>query len=204
MPRLRPRGSRFVRRYYNKGHHKTLTGGFYRNLGTGDDSLVPKVDLFRQGVEELDRGECKSAILTYEKRIRSHPGCVASMLNLGTAYLLYNNLELAADCYFKALKMDEDYDLTHYVLGNLYEERGHMDKAKASYRRAVVLSRYRHTNACYRLGFLYHRTGKRIIATQYFANFLTLESTGPRAEEVRALISRDISSILASPTACGN
>ncbi len=94
--------------------------------------------LFYRGLFDLKRGRTAEAVSEFKEALRH----VAQTWNidafedcLANAYLEMGRFDEAIAEYERILKLNPNYQLVHYHLGQSYERKGQIDQARADYQR---------------------------------------------------------------------
>lgn len=89
----------------------------------------------------LDRlGRREDAISLNERAVALDPLFTRALIELGTLYRKTDRSADATSRLEQAVAAGADYADVHYLLGNLYLDQGLLDRAKASYRRALHIN----------------------------------------------------------------
>jgi len=95
-------------------------------------------------------------------------------------------VEKAIDAYTKALEIDSGNADVRTDLGIMYRKKGDFDRAISEFRKAAQADPA-HVNSRYNLGVvLLHDKGDIKGAVAAWEDYLKVEPTGPRSENIRA------------------
>jgi tetratricopeptide (TPR) repeat protein len=97
-------------------------------------------ELFERGLDALNRAEFPSAIELLGEVAAEDPSNALALRSLGVCYLETRRPDLALEALERALAADASDADTHYVLGNACGTLGQLERAAASYRRALELA----------------------------------------------------------------
>jgi tetratricopeptide (TPR) repeat protein len=85
-------------------------------------------------------GKTQAAIASAAEAVRINPRYVQAMIQLGRLYAVSDAGDSAIDRLNDAIRAGGDYPDVHFLLGELYRERGRNDDARRAYRRALDLN----------------------------------------------------------------
>lgn len=105
-----------------------------------DDSKY-KVDVVHNNLawSYIFTNDTKMAIEHFKKAFAIKPNFVNNVNNLGYAYYLDNQLDIAEEYILKAKKMDSQNSFVYRNLGLIYKKRGNKKKACKNYEKALSL-----------------------------------------------------------------
>jgi len=76
------------------------------------------------GVIAGEAGFLEPAVLFLKRSIELQPMAAGYRNDLGVTHRKLNQIDLAAECFEEALRLDPDFVDSHYNLGNLCRDRG--------------------------------------------------------------------------------
>jgi tetratricopeptide (TPR) repeat protein len=127
---------------------------------------------------------------TLKAILKDDPKNLKALVELGNAYFDAEQAEKAIETYTKALAIDPKDADVRTDLGIMYRKKGDFDRAILEFRRAAQ-ENPRHVNSRYNLGIvLLHDKGDLKGAIQAWEDFLKVEPSGPRADNIRDRIGK--------------
>jgi tetratricopeptide (TPR) repeat protein len=118
--------------------------------------------------------------------LKEDPQNPKALIELGNLYFDTDQVEKAIEAYAKALESDPNNSDVRTDLGIMYRKKGDFDRAISEFKRAAQADPG-HINSRYNLGVvLLHDKGDLKGAIAAWEEYLKVESTGPRAENIRA------------------
>jgi tetratricopeptide (TPR) repeat protein len=150
----------------------------------------------RAALQALDRGnhyqeqgKWNDAIDFYTRSLESDDEVASTWYNLGVAYAVKRDFDLAKDAYLRALALQPSQDNARYNLALIYCEQN--DPASAiALLKEVVKNNSGHAAAHYVLGYLYDKHESTIpLAKQHYREYLRLTPNDPSARAVRQWLS---------------
>ncbi|MEM9273995.1 MAG: tetratricopeptide repeat protein [Cyanobacteria bacterium P01_F01_bin.143] len=105
-------------------------------------NLQPQnADLYVQkGNYYFERGDTKSAIVSYQKAIQLNPTQNSELYqNLGNAFFYQEQLPEALTAYKKFLDLEPDNAQVYFILGKIQAQQENLTEAAASYKKAIEL-----------------------------------------------------------------
>lgn len=122
--------------------------------------------------------------------LRNNPQDLPTLIALGNAYFDTNQFDQAIEVYSQALKIDPQNADVRTDLGIMYRRKGDSDRAIAEFRRAAQ-DNPQHFNSRYNLGVvLLHDKGDLKGAISAWEDYLKIEPSGPRADNLRGQIEK--------------
>jgi len=110
-------------------------GGMYMSQDEIEQQTTE--DMFREGLEQLDRGKnvkaLKNLLLVIEEDLEN----VVALNKAGVAYARLGEVEGAEKCFVRAIIANPQYVPALSNLGNIYMDRGDYDRAIALYKKAL-------------------------------------------------------------------
>lgn len=85
-------------------------------------------------------GRPQDAIAENERAVQIDPSFTRALIELGKLYRMTDRNAQAVTRLEQAIAAGADYADVHYLLGNLYRDRGQVGQARSAYRRALVLN----------------------------------------------------------------
>ena len=117
--------------------------------------------------------------------LKDDPKNVKALIQLGNAYFDADQFDRAIEAYSQALEVDPKNGDVRTDLGIMYRRKGNFDRAIAGFKKAAE-DDPKHVNSRYNLGIvLLHDKGDLKGAIKAWEDFLKVEPTGPRAENIR-------------------
>jgi len=117
--------------------------------------------------------------------LKDDPKNVNALVQLGNAYFDTDQFDRAIEAYSRALKVDPKNVDVRTDMGIMYRRKGNFDRAIAEFKKAAE-DDPKHVNSRYNLGIvLLHDKGDLKGAIRAWEDFLKVETTGPRAENIR-------------------
>ena len=118
--------------------------------------------------------------------LKEDPKNLKALIELGNVYFDTDQVEKAIDAYTKALEIDSGNADVRTDLGIMYRKKGDFDRAISEFRKAAQADPA-HVNSRYNLGVvLLHDKGDIKGAVAAWEDYLKVEPTGPRSENIRA------------------
>jgi cytochrome c-type biogenesis protein CcmH/NrfG len=117
--------------------------------------------------------------------LKEDPKNLKALIELGNLYFDADQVDPAIQAYSKALEIDPRNADVRTDLGIMYRRKGDPDRAIAEFKKAAQ-DDPRHVNSRYNMGVvLLHDKGDIKGAIKAWEEYLKLEPTGPRAENIR-------------------
>jgi cytochrome c-type biogenesis protein CcmH/NrfG len=117
--------------------------------------------------------------------LKEDPKNLKALIELGNLYFDADQIDRAIQAYSKALEIDPRNADVRTDLGIMYRRKGDPDRAIAEFRKAAQ-DDPRHVNSRYNMGVVFlHDKGDIKGAIEAWEEYLKLEPTGPRAENIR-------------------
>ncbi len=108
-----------------------------------------------------------------------------ALVQLGNLYFDSEQFDKAIEAYSKALEIDPQNADVRTDMGIMYRRKGEFDRAIAEFTKAAEMNPH-HVNSRYNLGVvLLHDKGDIPGAIKAWQDFLRVEPTGPRADNIR-------------------
>lgn len=98
-------------------------------------------EFFNLGLNFLKKGETESAELSFKEAVSLEPYFRDAHLYLAYTYFKTNQLHLAETTIRRAIELDPTFPYSHLLLAEILKNQGRKEEAKASLKRAEVLSR---------------------------------------------------------------
>ena len=118
--------------------------------------------------------------------LKEDPKNLKSLIELGNVYFDSDQVEKAIEAYAKALEIDPNNADVRTDMGIMYRKKGDFDRAISEFRKAAQADPA-HVNSRYNLGVvLLHDKGDIKGAVAAWEDYLKVEPTGPRSENIRA------------------
>ena len=122
--------------------------------------------------------------------LKDDPKNLKALIQLGNAYFDSGQFDRAIETYSKALGVDPNNADVRTDLGIMYRRKGEFDRAIAEFKKAAEIDP-RHANSRYNLGIvLLHDKGDIKGAIKAWEDYLKIQPTGPRAENIRNQMTR--------------
>ncbi len=149
-----------------------ITPAAMRPLPSSPSPAAPSADWQRQ-IESL------------QSILKDDPKNVNARVQLGNAYFDADQFDRAIEAYSKALEVDPKNADVRTDMGIMYRRKGNFDRAIAEFKKAAE-DDPQHVNSRYNIGIvLLHDQGDLKGAIKAWEDFLKVETTGPRAENIR-------------------
>lgn len=117
--------------------------------------------------------------------LKDDPQNLKALIELGNLYFDTEQFDLSIQAYSKALEIDPRNPDVRTDMGIMFRRKGDPDRALAEFRRAAE-NDPKHVNSRYNLGVvLLHDKSDIKGAIKAWEEYLKLEPTGPRAENIR-------------------
>jgi cytochrome c-type biogenesis protein CcmH/NrfG len=117
--------------------------------------------------------------------LKEDPKNLKALIDLGNVYFDTDQAEKAIDAYTKALEIDPGNADVRTDLGIMYRKKGDFDRAISEFKKATQADPT-HVNSRYNLGVvLLHDKGDIKGAVAAWEDYLKVEPTGPRSENIR-------------------
>jgi cytochrome c-type biogenesis protein CcmH/NrfG len=143
-----------------------------RPLPSSPSPAAPSADWQRQ-IESL------------QSILKDDPKNVKALVQLGNAYFDADQFDRAIETYSQVLEVDPKNADVRTDLGIMYRRKGNFNRAIAEFKKAAE-GDPKHVNSRYNLGIvLLHDQGDLKGAIKAWEDFLKVEPTGPRAENIR-------------------
>lgn len=130
-------------------------------------------------------GDWQRKIELLQSVLKDDPKNLKALIQLGDAYFDADRFDQAIEAYSKALELDPKNPDVRTDMGIMYRKKGNPVRAVAEFKKAAE-DNPRHVNSRYNLGIvLLHDQGDLKGAIKAWEDFLQVESSGPRAENIR-------------------
>ncbi len=134
--------------------------------------------------------EAQKQIAILESIVKDDPKNLKALLELGNLYFDNDRFDPAIRAYSRALEIDPKNADARTDMGIMFRRKGEFDRAVTEFRKAAG-DDPKHVNSRYNLGVvLLHDKGDLKGAIQAWEEFLKVEPTGPRAENIRKQIGK--------------
>ncbi len=134
--------------------------------------------------------EAQKQIAILESIVKDDPKNLKALLELGNLYFDNDRFDPAIRAYSRALEIDPKNADARTDMGIMFRRKGEFDRAVTEFRKAAE-DDPKHVNSRYNLGVvLLHDKGDLKGAIQAWEEFLKVEPTGPRAENIRKQIGK--------------
>ena len=115
---------------------------------------------------------------------------ITALICMGNAYFDTDQFDKAIETYRKVLQIDPKNADVRVDLGIMYRRKGNLDRAIEEFKKAAE-DNPKHVNSRYNLGIVYlHDKGDLKAAIKAWEDYLRVEPTGPRAENIRNQLSK--------------
>lgn len=122
--------------------------------------------------------------------LKDDPKNLNALIQLGNAYFDSDQFDRAIETYSKALQIDPKNADLRTDMGIMYRRKQDFARAVAEFKKAAEFDS-KHVNSRYNLGLvLLHDKGDIKGAIQAWEDYLRVEPTGPRAENIRNQMGR--------------
>lgn len=122
--------------------------------------------------------------------LKDDPKNLKALVELGNLYFDADQLDPAIEAYSKALEIDPNNADVLTDRGIMFRRKGNFDRAIAEFQKAAQIAP-KHVNSRYNLGIvLLHDKGDIKEAIKAWEEYLKVESTGPRADNIRKQIEK--------------
>jgi tetratricopeptide (TPR) repeat protein len=129
-------------------------------------------------------------ISTLKSILKDDPKNLKALVELGNLYFDSDQFDLAIQVYSRALEIDPNSPDVLTDMGIMYRRRGNFDRAVAAFKKAAEIDP-RHVNSRYNLGIvLLHDRGDIKGAIKAWEDYLKVEPTSPRAENIRVQLEK--------------
>jgi tetratricopeptide (TPR) repeat protein len=127
---------------------------------------------------------------TLKAILKEDPKNLKALVELGNAYFDSDQMDKAIEIYTRALAIDPKDADVRTDMGIMYRKKGDFDRAVAEFKKAAE-SDSKHVNSRYNLGIvLLHDKGDLKGSIQAWEDFLRVEPSGPRADNIRVQIGK--------------
>jgi tetratricopeptide (TPR) repeat protein len=122
--------------------------------------------------------------------LKDDPKNLNTLIQLGNAYFDSGQFDRAMETYSKALEIDPNNADVRTDLGIMYRRKGDYDRAIGEFKKAAEIDP-KHVNSRYNLGIvLLHDKGDIKGAIKAWEDYLKVQPTGPRAENIRSQMTK--------------
>lgn len=122
--------------------------------------------------------------------LKDDPKNLNTLIQLGNAYFDSGQFDRAIEIYSKALEIDPKNADVRTDLGIMYRRKGDYDRAIAEFKKAAEIDP-KQVNSRYNLGIvLLHDKGDIKGAIKAWEDYLKVQPTGPRAENIRSQMTK--------------
>jgi tetratricopeptide (TPR) repeat protein len=122
--------------------------------------------------------------------LKDDPKNLKALIELGNAYFDGAQFDKAIETYAKVLAIDPKNADVRTDMGIMYRRKGNFDRAIEEFKKAAE-DDPKHVNSRYNLGIVYlHDKGDLKAAIKAWEDYLKLEPTGPRADNIRNQMSK--------------
>jgi len=129
--------------------------------------------------------DVQKQIDTLQSILKDDPKNLNALIQMGNLYFDAEQFNQAIETYSKVLQIEPKNADVRTDLGIMYRKKGDYDRAIAEFKRAAEMAP-KHVNSRYNLGIvLLHDKGDIKGAIKAWEDFLRVEPTGPRADNIR-------------------
>jgi len=129
--------------------------------------------------------DAQKQIVFLQSILKDDPKNLNALIQLGNLYFDTDQFDRAIETYSKALEIDPQNADVRTDMGIMYRRKQNYDKAITEFKKAVETDP-KHVNSRYNLGLvLLHDKGDIKGAIKAWEDYLKVEPTGPRAENIR-------------------
>ncbi len=129
--------------------------------------------------------DVQKQIDTLQSILKDDPKNLNALIQMGNLYFDADQFNQAIETYSKVLQIEPKNADVRTDLGIMYRKKGDYDRAIAEFKRAAEMAP-KHVNSRYNLGIvLLHDKGDIKGAIKAWEDFLRVEPTGPRADNIR-------------------
>lgn len=129
--------------------------------------------------------DVRKQIDTLQSILKDDPKNLNALIQMGNLYFDADQFNQAIETYSKVLQIEPKNADVRTDLGIMYRKKGDYDRAIAEFKRAAEMAP-KHVNSRYNLGIvLLHDKGDIKGAIKAWEDFLRVEPTGPRADNIR-------------------
>ncbi len=129
--------------------------------------------------------DVQKQIDTLQSILKDDPKNLNALIQMGNLYFDADQFNQAIETYSKVLQIEPKNADVRTDLGIMYRKKGDYDRAIAEFKRAAEMAA-KHVNSRYNLGIvLLHDKGDIKGAIKAWEDFLRVEPTGPRADNIR-------------------
>jgi tetratricopeptide (TPR) repeat protein len=161
-------------------------------------SLKKAIDLFPGyfdalellGIEYVKNGQYELAIQTLTQAFKINDRSPKTLYAIGVAYLNLHNSPAAIEWLVKADQLDPNNANTHMMLGLAYGKSDLLDKAEASFRKALQLGGTAAVEAHFYLAGLFNKQGKYREAGRELELFLKDSKNVKDPAQIKAMIEK--------------
>ncbi len=133
----------------------------------------------------LLNADAQKQISILQSILRDDPKNSKALVELGNLYFDAEQLDAAIQAYSKALEIDPKNPDVRTDMGIMFRRKGDFDRAIAEFKKAAETDPG-HVNSRYNLGVvLLHDKGDIKGAIKAWGEYLKVEPTGPRADNIR-------------------
>ncbi len=117
--------------------------------------------------------------------LKDDPQNLKALIELGNAYFDSGQVDKSIEAYSKALEINPKNADVRTDLGIMYRRKRNFDRAIEEFKKAAE-DDPKHVNSRYNLGIVYlHDKGDLKAAIKAWEDYLKVEPTGPRADNIR-------------------
>jgi len=117
--------------------------------------------------------------------LKDDPKNLKALIELGNAYFDGGQVDKSIEAYSKALEINPKSADVRTDLGIMYRRKGNFDRAIEEFKKAAE-DAPQHVNSRYNLGIVFlHDKGDLKAAIRAWEDYLKVEPTGPRADNIR-------------------
>jgi len=129
--------------------------------------------------------DVQKQIDTLQSILKNDPKNLNALIQMGNLYFDTDQFNQAIETYSKVLQIEPKNADVRTDLGIMYRKKGDYDRAIAEFKRAAEVAP-KHVNSRYNLGIvLLHDKGDVKGAIKAWEDYLRVEPTGPRADNIR-------------------
>ena len=125
----------------------------YKTMNNNNSNVIKTYDEFlkinpneerayeNKGEALKNQGELEKAIKTYDEAIKLNPKFSSKWyIKKGTIFNLMGENQQATDAYNEALKLNKDIDMEYWEIGNIFSQKGKLEKMKAYQDEALMMN----------------------------------------------------------------
>jgi tetratricopeptide (TPR) repeat protein len=175
----------------DKGNSLYIKGKYEEAILEFQKILEKRPELYQININignaYMKKGDYETATTYFQKVLEKDSTNVEALISLGNCYIEMKEHEKAIDIFKQINKEDISDPIVLYNIGTIFYNNGEIDKAIEYYEQSLIV-KSDFVDSYYQLGLAYLSKGNNEKALENFQKYLEIDSTSPKAEQVKKFI----------------